>query len=190
MSCSCARAVLRTHRGVALGQQPRPTLAPRPLPPPLPARGACSTSAGPPTRSRPQRRGRRSPARAGGRRRRARRGARRRRRAGRRAVPRLPPVPRRRVALLHLLLPLRRRSRADHRTAGRPSSGPPTDALVDAGATLSHHHGVGQWHAPWLRRRGGRDRLADARHGRVRTLDPDGILNPHVLLDPEDRLEA
>jgi len=25
-----------------------------------------------------------------------------------------------------------------------------TDQLVTAGATLSHHHGIGQWHAPWL----------------------------------------
>ena len=27
-----------------------------------------------------------------------------------------------------------------------------TDALVAAGGTLSHHHGVGAWHAPWLSR--------------------------------------
>ena len=63
-----------------------------------------------------------------------------------------------------------------------------TRSLVDCGATLSHHHGIGQWHAPWLE-----DEVGE--HGRAvleaaaRRLDPDGILNPHVLLDPTDRLE-
>ena len=63
------------------------------------------------------------------------------------------------------------------------------DALVAAGATLSHHHGVGQWHAPWLAAEigaSGQALLAAA----ARHLDPDGILNPNVLLAPEDRLEA
>jgi alkyldihydroxyacetonephosphate synthase len=64
-----------------------------------------------------------------------------------------------------------------------------TDAIVAGGGTLSHHHGIGAWHAPWLEREVGPDGvrvLAAA----ARTLDPDGILNPHVLLDPTDRLEA
>jgi len=64
-----------------------------------------------------------------------------------------------------------------------------SQALVDARVTLSHHHGVGQWHAPWFEREigpMGRGVIeAAARH-----LDPDGVLNPHVLLDPSDRLEA
>ena len=63
------------------------------------------------------------------------------------------------------------------------------DALVSAGATLSHHHGIGQWHAPWLAGEIGAegvDLIAAAAH----RLDPAGILNPHVLLEPEDRLEA
>jgi len=64
-----------------------------------------------------------------------------------------------------------------------------TEALVTAGATLSHHHGIGQWHAPWFEREvrtQGRAVLAAA----ARSCDPSGILNPHVLLDPTDRLEA
>jgi alkyldihydroxyacetonephosphate synthase len=64
-----------------------------------------------------------------------------------------------------------------------------TAALVTAGATLSHHHGIGQWHAPWFEhevRPHGRAMLAAA----ARICDPAGILNPHVLLDSEDRLEA
>ena len=64
-----------------------------------------------------------------------------------------------------------------------------TEALVEAGGTLSHHHGVGSWHAPWYAREAGDDghRLL------VRAaaeFDPEGVLNPHVLLDPEDRLEG
>ncbi len=61
-------------------------------------------------------------------------------------------------------------------------------ALVDNGATLSHHHGVGRWHAPWLAGEIGEDgrRILEAAR---RTLDPKGVLNPHVLLDDEDRLE-
>lgn len=62
-----------------------------------------------------------------------------------------------------------------------------TTAIVEHGATLTHHHGVGSWHAPWYQREVGPDgaRLVAAA---VRELDPDGIMNPHVLLDPIDRL--
>ncbi len=64
-----------------------------------------------------------------------------------------------------------------------------TTALVAAGATLSHHHGIGQWHAPWLGAEIGHEGLA-LLQAAARELDPRGILNPHVLLDPVDRLEA
>ncbi len=63
------------------------------------------------------------------------------------------------------------------------------DALTDFGVTLSHHHGVGQWHAPWFPSEAGTaghrilTRLAE-------DADPAGILNPHVLLDPDDHLES
>ncbi len=63
-----------------------------------------------------------------------------------------------------------------------------TEALVEAGATVSHHHGVGQVHAPWLPREIGAEGIgllqAAARH-----MDPQGILNPNTLLDPADHLE-
>jgi alkyldihydroxyacetonephosphate synthase len=64
-----------------------------------------------------------------------------------------------------------------------------TEALLDAGGTLTHHHGVGLWHAPWLDREVGSTgrKLLEAA---ARAVDPEGILNPQVLLDPEDRLEA
>jgi alkyldihydroxyacetonephosphate synthase len=63
-----------------------------------------------------------------------------------------------------------------------------TTALVQCGATVSHHHGVGQWHAPWLEAEIGslgHSLLA----GAAGRLDPGQVLNPHVLLDPTDRLE-
>jgi len=64
-----------------------------------------------------------------------------------------------------------------------------TNAIVDGGGTLTHHHGVGSWHAPWLEREVGLEgvRVLTAA---ADTLDPTHILNPHVLLDPIDRLEA
>jgi len=61
-------------------------------------------------------------------------------------------------------------------------------ALVSNNATLSHHHGVGRWHAPWLADEIG----SDGRHlieTATHAFDPDGVLNPHVLLEMEDRLE-
>ena len=62
-----------------------------------------------------------------------------------------------------------------------------SDALVHSNATIPHHHGVGAWHAPWLKEETGAlglDVLADA----ARRMDPEGLINAHVLLDPTDRL--
>ena len=64
-----------------------------------------------------------------------------------------------------------------------------TTAIVAGGGTLSHHHGVGAWHAPWLVREIGQTGVDLLRAAAAR-LDPTGILNPHVLLDPTDRLES
>jgi alkyldihydroxyacetonephosphate synthase len=56
-----------------------------------------------------------------------------------------------------------------------------SDAIAGAGATISHHHGVGRDHRAWI----------EAEHGRLgvellRTLalrcDPAGIMNPGKLL--------
>jgi len=64
-----------------------------------------------------------------------------------------------------------------------------TEALVTAGGTVSHHHGVGAWHAPWLPREVG-DTGMELLGRAAEAMDPDGVLNPHVLLDPTDRLES
>ena len=63
-----------------------------------------------------------------------------------------------------------------------------TAAIHAAGGTLSHHHGVGSWHAPWLAPEIGPDGVR-ALAAAAAALDPKGVMNPRVLLDPVDRLE-
>ena len=55
-----------------------------------------------------------------------------------------------------------------------------TGAILAAGGTLTHHHGVGSDHAPWLEEEVG---LLGMRVLRAlkQTLDPTGIMNPGVL---------
>lgn len=56
-----------------------------------------------------------------------------------------------------------------------------TQAFVDAGGALSHHHGIGAEHAPYLGRVIGEDGLVVLR-ALKRELDPEGIMNPGKLL--------
>jgi alkyldihydroxyacetonephosphate synthase len=58
-------------------------------------------------------------------------------------------------------------------------------AIVDAGGTITHHHGVGRDHAAWMPQEVGQTAidLLRALKGRM---DPSGILNPGKLLPPED----
>jgi alkyldihydroxyacetonephosphate synthase len=56
-----------------------------------------------------------------------------------------------------------------------------TEAIVAAGGTLSHHHGVGVDHLPWLAREKGALGLAALRAART-ALDPRGLMNPGKLL--------
>jgi alkyldihydroxyacetonephosphate synthase len=58
-----------------------------------------------------------------------------------------------------------------------------SDALVAAGATITHHHAVGRDHAPWLGAEVGELGLELLRAARAR-LDPDGIMNPGKLVTP------
>ncbi len=62
-----------------------------------------------------------------------------------------------------------------------------SDALVRSEATITHHHGIGAWHAPWLKHEAG-DLGLELLSDTARRMDPEGVLNPHVLLDPTDRL--
>jgi alkyldihydroxyacetonephosphate synthase len=57
-----------------------------------------------------------------------------------------------------------------------------SDALIDAGGTITHHHAVGRDHRRWYDRQ--RPELfAAAMKAAKRTLDPKGLLNPGVLFD-------
>jgi alkyldihydroxyacetonephosphate synthase len=55
------------------------------------------------------------------------------------------------------------------------------DVIVRHGGTISHQHGVGRDHRPWLAAEKGELGLA-ALGDVARRLDPDGLLNPGVLL--------
>ena len=56
-----------------------------------------------------------------------------------------------------------------------------SDAMIDAGATITHHHAVGTDHKPWLAREIGPVGVAMLRAVKAE-LDPTGILNPGVLI--------
>jgi alkyldihydroxyacetonephosphate synthase len=58
-----------------------------------------------------------------------------------------------------------------------------SDAVIDAGGTITHHHAVGRDHRPWYDRQRP-DRFADALRAAKAELDPRAILNPGVLIDP------
>jgi alkyldihydroxyacetonephosphate synthase len=58
-----------------------------------------------------------------------------------------------------------------------------SDAIVANGGTISHHHGVGEDHLPWIEKEKGAlgiEVLRAIKH----TLDPNGILNPGKLIPP------
>ena len=58
-----------------------------------------------------------------------------------------------------------------------------SEALLGAGGTITHHHAVGRDHRPWYDRQ--RPELfAQSLRASKRALDPAGILNPGVLVDP------
>ena len=58
-----------------------------------------------------------------------------------------------------------------------------SDAVIGAGGTITHHHAVGRDHRPWYDRQRP-DPFADALRAGKRELDPKGVLNPGVLIDP------
>lgn len=58
-----------------------------------------------------------------------------------------------------------------------------SEALLTHGGTITHHHAVGRDHRPWYDRQ--RPQLFAASLGAAkRALDPQGLLNPGVLIDP------
>jgi alkyldihydroxyacetonephosphate synthase len=58
-----------------------------------------------------------------------------------------------------------------------------SEAVVDGGGTVTHHHAVGRMHRPGYDRQRP-DLFAAAFASAKRALDPRGLLNPGVLIDP------
>ncbi len=56
-----------------------------------------------------------------------------------------------------------------------------TEAIIAQGGTLSHHHGVGVTHLPWMKREKGPLSLEILRAVKT-TLDPEGVMNPGKLI--------
>jgi alkyldihydroxyacetonephosphate synthase len=57
------------------------------------------------------------------------------------------------------------------------------DAVIRQGGTITHHHAVGRIHRPWYDRQRP-DLFAEALRAAKAALDPQGLLNPGVLIDP------
>ena len=79
-----------------------------------------------------------------------------------------------------VLAPARRGSELEQWDAIKAAA---SDALIEAGGTITHHHAVGRDHRPWYDRQRP-DAFADALRGAKAAVDPGGILNPGVLIDP------
>ena len=58
-----------------------------------------------------------------------------------------------------------------------------SDTIIAAGGTITHHHAVGRDHRPWYDRQRP-EPFAQALRGAKLTVDPAGIMNPGVLVDP------
>jgi alkyldihydroxyacetonephosphate synthase len=58
-----------------------------------------------------------------------------------------------------------------------------SEALIEAGGTITHHHAVGRDHRPWYDRQRP-EPFAEALRAAKAALDPAGVLNPGVLIDP------
>ena len=58
-----------------------------------------------------------------------------------------------------------------------------SDAVMAAGGTITHHHAVGRLHRPWYDQQRP-DLFALSLRAAKATVDPKGVLNPGVLIDP------
>jgi len=59
-----------------------------------------------------------------------------------------------------------------------------SEAVIEGGGTITHHHAVGRDHRPWYDRQRPAPFAAALRAAKAE-LDPAGILNPGVLIDPQ-----
>jgi alkyldihydroxyacetonephosphate synthase len=58
-----------------------------------------------------------------------------------------------------------------------------SEVIVAEGATITHHHAIGRDHRPWYDRQRP-DPFAAALRGAKAAVDPRGVMNPGVLVDP------
>ena len=79
-----------------------------------------------------------------------------------------------------LLAPVRRGSELEQWGEVKAAA---SEAVLAAGGTITHHHAVGRDHRPWYDRQRPEAFAAALRAGKA-ALDPQGILNPGVLVDP------
>ena len=56
-----------------------------------------------------------------------------------------------------------------------------SETIVGLGGTISHQHGVGKDHAPWLQAEKGALGLAAIRHN-LKAFDPQGLMTPGTLV--------
>jgi alkyldihydroxyacetonephosphate synthase len=59
-----------------------------------------------------------------------------------------------------------------------------SEAVIESGGTITHHHAVGRDHRPWYDRQRPAPFAAALRAAKAE-LDPRGVLNPGVLIDPD-----
>ena len=78
------------------------------------------------------------------------------------------------------LAPARRGEEAGQWAAVKQAA---SEAILRAGGTITHHHAVGRDHRPWYDRQRP-DPFADALRAAKGAVDPQGLLNPGVLVDP------
>jgi alkyldihydroxyacetonephosphate synthase len=79
-----------------------------------------------------------------------------------------------------VLAPARRGEELDQWDAIKRAA---ADAVIAEGGTITHHHAVGRDHRPWYDRQRP-DPFAHGLRAAKAALDPAGILNPGVLVDP------
>jgi len=58
-----------------------------------------------------------------------------------------------------------------------------SETVIDAGGTITHHHAVGRDHRPWYDRQRP-EPFAEALRAAKLAVDPAGVLNPGVLVEP------
>jgi len=71
---------------------------------------------------------------------------------------------------------------ADPLTQWAQAKSAASTAMIDSGATITHHHAIGTDHAPWLEREIGADARGLLQAAKDR-LDPQGVMNPGKLLE-------